>query len=171
MPYTRSALTARQFTTRLGWSTPAVTASAMGNPRASDYCPPCTRKRARRAAICPRCDGGELFDLLGHTRVGHLAARALYQYDASLTGEDLLRLSRADLLAMPAVGDQIADCVVAAIAEVYGFSREWCDSSNGGEPECAWTCYYPGANQNQGPVSREERRMRRNESMPLSGSR
>jgi hypothetical protein len=120
VPHTRSALAAREFTAQLGWSTPAVTASAQGNPRASDYCPSCTNERARRAAICARCVGGELFDLLGHTRAGHLAARALYQYDASLTGEEVARFSREELLAMPAVGDQIADCVTAAIAEAYG---------------------------------------------------
>lgn len=120
VPYARSALVARQFTTQCGWSTPAVTASAMGNPRASDYCPSCTKERALRAAICPRCVGGELFDWLGHTRAGHLAARALYQYDASLSREEIARLSREELLAMPAVGDQIADFVAAAVAEAYG---------------------------------------------------
>ncbi|WP_370269864.1 hypothetical protein [Streptomyces sp. V4I8] len=58
--------------------------------------------------------------MLGHTRAGHLAARALYQYDASLTGEEVARFSREELLAVPAVGNQIADCVATAVAEAYG---------------------------------------------------
>ncbi|MEV7004810.1 hypothetical protein AB0N62_45825 [Streptomyces sp. NPDC093982] len=130
VPHTPSALAAREFTTQHGWSTPAITASTMGDPRASDYCLSCTEKRALRAAICPRCVGGELFDLLGHTRVGHLAARALYQYDASLTGEEVARFSRAELLAMPAVGDQIADCVAAAVIKAYGITPSQGSSSS-----------------------------------------
>lgn len=59
-----------------GWSS-SGSPSRLASP---DYCPGCTADRTRRGPdLCTYCQGGDLYDYLGHNTVGHRTANALYR--------------------------------------------------------------------------------------------
>lgn len=99
-----------------GWVIVVQNPESKHRSRSLDFCPACAADREKCEWVCPVCAGGGLHDVMGHDPLGHRVARALHTRGL-LTGPDVARLSRADLMKIQGFGPTAVERVLDALED------------------------------------------------------